>query len=289
MIKNIAFIGATGNLAPFAYNELLKKGINIRALVRNPEKVRNNASFPQEIEVVKADLNNVASLLKGFKGMDAIYLNLSTTSADAEFQPEVDGVKNVLIAAKQTGIKRIFHVSAITVVYPEFAQGKDVFANKIRKQGYKLLNESGIPATFFHLSWIMDLMEYGMHKGNKLQGFASPKRPFYWLAGKDLGKMIANAVEANAAHNENKDYIMQGKEPILFKDAMNRYAKTFSPNLKVELAPTWMLRAIGWFNKEVKTVAQVADFFSTYQEEFRAEQTWAELGEPTRTIENFRA
>ena len=286
MIKNIAFIGATGNLAPFAYNELLKKGMNIRALVRNPEKVKSIPNFPKAIKVVKADLNNLDSLLKGFEGMDAVYLNLSTTNADAAFQPEIDGIKNVISAAKKTGIVRIFHVSAVTVKYPEFAKGKDLFVNKIRKQGYKLLNESGIPATFFHCSWIMDVLEYAMHKGNKLQGFKPVRKPFYWLAGKDLGEMIANAV-ANSNYSENKDYIMQGKEPLLFKEAMDRYAQTFTPNLKVELAPAWMLRAIGWFKKDVKAFAQVADFFADYHEEFRAEQTWKELGEPGRTIENF--
>ncbi|WP_052444597.1 SDR family oxidoreductase [Flammeovirga sp. OC4] len=287
MIQKIAFIGITGNLAPFTYNELLKKGIYIKALVRNPDKVKNNSEFPKEIEVLKGDLQNLESLRNLFSDVDAIYLNLSTTDANATFQPEVHGIQNVIKIAKEKAIKRIFHVSAITVVYPEFAQGGDLFINSFRKKGYQLLKESNIPVTFFHCSWIMDVMEYAMHKDNKLQGFKSLHHPFFWLAGKDLGKMISNAV-MNSDHELTKDYIMQGKNAITFKEALERYAQTFTPQLKVELAPIWLLKGIGMFNREAKKAGQIAHFFSNYKEEFKAGATWLELGEPQLTIENFR-
>lgn len=287
MVKKIAFIGITGNLAPFVYNELLKKGIQIKALVRNPQKLIDSEKFPSEIEVVKADLKDIDSLGEGFKGVDAVYLNLSTTSENAEFQPEIDGVKDVIKVSKEQGINRIFHVSAVTAAYPEFARGADVFVNKIRKKGYKLLKDSGIPVTFFHCSWVMDVLEYGMRKGDTVNGFKPVKHPIYWIAGKDFGEMAVTAV-VNSNHNETKDYLMQGKEAILFEDAVKRYAATFSPNLKVKIAPYWILKTIGLFNKEVKFFAQMAKFFKDYKEELRAEQTWNELGHPTRTIETFK-
>ena len=286
MIKKLAFIGVTGNLAPFTYKELIKKGIQIKALVRNQGKIEEMPNFPFEIQIIQGNLNDLDSLRKLTTDVNAIYLNLSTSDPKASFQPEIDGIKNVIKVAKEKKINRIFHVSAVTVAYPEFAQGADLFINSIRKKGYRLLKESGIPCTFFHCSWIMDTIEFGMRKGDTLQGFKPIRYPMYWLAGKDLGKMIANAVNTSN-HDQTKDYIMQGKEAITFEEALTRYANTHDSKLKVRLAPIWLLKTIGLFNKEARFAAQVGSFFSNYKEEFRAEQTWKELGEPKYNIENF--
>lgn len=286
MIKKIAFIGVTGNLAPFTYKELIKRGIQIKALVRNLKKLNRLEGFPPEIEIIKGDLSNIETLRTLTKDVDAIFLNLSTVDEKATFQPEIHGIENVIKVAKENNIQRIFHMSAVTAAYPEFAQGADLFVNAIRKMGYQLLKESGIPITFFHCSWIMDVMEFTMRKGDTLQAFKPIKYPMYWLAGKDLGRMIANAV-TNSDHGVTKDYIMQGKEAVTFEDALTRFAATHNPNLKVQLAPIWMLKAIGLFNPDAKFAAKVGSFFSNYKEEFKAEQTWRELGEPQYTIENF--
>ena len=286
MIQKIAFVGVTGNLAPFTYKELIENGIHIKALVRNINKVKEISNFPSEIEILEGDLSNLDSLRKLVTGVDAIYLNLSTQDTKAPFQPEIDGIKNVIKVAKEKNIKRIFHVSAVTVMYPEFAQGAELFINSIRKTGYRLLKESGIPCTFFHCSWIMDTIEFTMRKGDTLQAFKPIHYPMYWLAGKDLGRMIANAV-AISDHELTKDYVMQGKEAITFEEALTRYANTHQPKLKVQLAPIWLLKMIGFFNKDARLAAQIGTFFSNYKEEFRAEQTWKELGEPSYSIENF--
>ena len=286
MIQKIAFIGVTGNLASFVYKELIEQDISIKALVRNQNKVKVIPNFPKEIQTIEGDLSNLDDLRELFTDTDAVYLNLSTSNPKALFQPEIDGIRNVIQIAKEKGITRIFHVSAVTAIHPEFAQGAELFINDIRKVGYHLLKESGIPCTFFHCSWIMDTIEFSMRKGDSLQGFKSIRYPMFWLAGKDLGRMIANAIR-QSNHSLTKDYIMQGKEAITFHDALNRYSRTHNPKLKVQLAPIWLLKTIGLFNKDARLAAQIASFFSNYKEEFKAKQTWEELGEPTYSIENF--
>ena len=121
MIKKIAFIGVTGNLAPFTYKELIKKGIHIKALVRDVNKLKQLPNFPSEIEILEGDLRNLDVLRKLVTDVDAIFLNLSTLDSKATFQPEIDGVKNVIKVAKEKNINRIFHMSAVTAAFPEFA------------------------------------------------------------------------------------------------------------------------------------------------------------------------
>lgn len=286
MIKKIAFIGVTGNLAPFTYKELINKGIEVKALVRNIQKIEQQPDFPTTIEIIKGDLNDIEAIRNLVQETDAIFLNLSTSNEKASFQPEVDGIKNVIQVAKEFNIQRIFHMSAVTAAYPQFAQGADIFINTFRKKGYNLLKNSGIPITFFHCSWIMDAMEFSMRKEDILQAFKPIKHPMYWLAGKDLGRMTANAV-VHSNHSLTKDYIMQGKEAVTFEDALHRYAATYSPKLKVQIAPIWLLKTIGLFNPEARLAGQIGSFFSNFKEEFKAEQTWKELGEPKYSIETF--
>lgn len=285
MIKKIAFIGATGNLSPNVYREMLGKGLSVKALVRNSDKELQRVSFPKEMEIVKADLSNVDSLLKAFEGEDAVYMNLSTKYPNAPFQPELDGVRNVIEAAKKTNVKRIFQISAIPAIHPETTKGKKIYVNEIRIKGHQLIRESGIPHTFFHCSWFMESLDVLMRKGNKVQGFKPVNYPMYWIAGKDYARMVVNAILKSP--NIETDYVMQGNEALTMKEAIHRYAKSFTPPLKIQIAPVWLLKMMGWFNRELKLFAEFAAYFEHYEEQFFAESTWKALGEPQFSIETF--
>ena len=49
--------------------ELLKNGKTVRALSRNPQKTE----FPENVEVIKGDLNNIETLTKAFEGVHAAH------------------------------------------------------------------------------------------------------------------------------------------------------------------------------------------------------------------------
>jgi nucleoside-diphosphate-sugar epimerase len=102
MIK-VAVIGATGRLAPMVIKEMLENGFTVKALVRNKEKAKK--LLPTEVEIIKADLEDVQSLISGLKNIDHVYLNLSTEHPDSKFQPEFDGVRNIIMACEQNSIK----------------------------------------------------------------------------------------------------------------------------------------------------------------------------------------
>lgn len=283
-MKKVAVIGATGRLAPKVIKEMIENGITVKALVRNTEKAKK--TLPSEVEIVLANLEDLDSLINGLANTDYVYLNLSTEHPDSKFQPEYDGVRNVLKACERTGIKRIFKISGLGAFRKDFAQGKTIFVNEIRIKGQELIKSSGIPYTFFHPSWFMESLELMFQKGNKLNGFKPIKHPIHWIAGKDYAKMVVNAIKNESP--ENKNYIMQGPESITMHDALVRYSKTFSPPLKVSETPIGLIKFIGMFVPKFKIIGMMGEYFKDFKEEFIADQTWKEIGRPTLTIETYR-
>jgi hypothetical protein len=98
--------------------------------------------------------------------------------------------------------------------------------------------------------------------------------------------MVVKAMKENTA--ENKDYVMQGPEAITMHDALERYSRTFSPNLKISETPIGLIKFLGIFVPKFKIIGMMGEYFKDFKEEFIAEQTWSELGRPKITIETFR-
>lgn len=68
-MKKVVLIGASGFVGTAILNELLNRGHQVTAVVRNPEKVK--LGHPN-LCVVKADVSNVAEMVAAFTGNDAI-------------------------------------------------------------------------------------------------------------------------------------------------------------------------------------------------------------------------
>ncbi|MBD2769400.1 NAD(P)H-binding protein [Hymenobacter sp. BT664] len=283
-MKNIAVIGATGNLAPLVIRQLVADGFAVKALVRDVVKAKR--LLPAQVELVRADLEQVDSLVKGLQGVEAVYLNLSTATPNARFQPELDGVKNIIEACQRNRVARIFKISGLGAYRRDFAPGKTIFVNEIRGKGHELVKASGIAYSFFHPSWFMESLEFMFHKGSALKGFKPIRHPLYWIAGKDYARMVSKAMASNA--EGNKDYVMQGPEAVTMHEALVRYSRLFRPVLKVSEFPIRLIKAIGIVVPQFKLLGMMGDYFQDFKEEFIAEETWAELGRPERTIETFR-
>jgi uncharacterized protein YbjT (DUF2867 family) len=240
-----------------------------------------------EIHIKEADLQDVTALNRAFQNLDALYLNLATDSPTAAFQPETQGVANILKAIEGTSIQHIYKLSGLGAYCSDLAKGKPLFENEIRKQGHQLIQANGIPHTFFHATWFMESLPAIFQKGNTLQGFKTLPHPFYWIAGEDYARMVGKALTLD--NRQNYNFIIQGKEPIKLSDALRRYAIAFSPALKVKEAPISFLRFLSFFVSKLRTVVAFANYFQTFEEELRAQSTWEQLGEPIINLETFAA
>ena len=107
--KIIAVAGATGAQGGGLVRAILADpngGFAVRALTRDANSDKSKALAAAGAEVVAANVDDVASLVKAFKGADAAYC---VTFFWEHFSPqkETEQGKNLAMAAKEAGIKHV--------------------------------------------------------------------------------------------------------------------------------------------------------------------------------------
>ncbi|MBO6118382.1 MAG: NAD(P)-dependent oxidoreductase [Bacteroidales bacterium] len=114
MAKNVLLIGATGFVGSAILQELVSRGHNVTALVRNPEKLQSNAN----ITAVKGDVANAESLTGLMKGKDAVIsaYNPGWTNPNIATLIE-ENYPKILLAAKQSGVKRLLIVGGAGTLF----------------------------------------------------------------------------------------------------------------------------------------------------------------------------
>lgn len=126
----ILVTGANGTIGQHVIEQLVKRGADVRALVRDPAK----ANFPAAVDVVQGDLLDPDSLRGAFAGASALFL-LNAVVPDEFTQALI-----ALNMAKEAGIKRIVYLSVINsdlyVNVPHFA-GKFGVERMIEQMGFE--------------------------------------------------------------------------------------------------------------------------------------------------------
>jgi uncharacterized protein YbjT (DUF2867 family) len=125
----ILVTGATGQVGRQVIQQLVSRGADVRALVRDPAK----AELPEGVEIAKGDLLDVDSLREAFSGVSTLFL-LNAVVADEFTQALI-----ALNVARQAGVARVVYLSVIHadryVNVPHFA-GKFGVERMIEQMGF---------------------------------------------------------------------------------------------------------------------------------------------------------
>jgi uncharacterized protein YbjT (DUF2867 family) len=125
----IIVTGATGTVGRQVIDQLVKRGADVRALVREPAK----SNFPANVGVVPGELLDVDSLRAAFAGGSTLFL-LNAVVPDEFTQALI-----ALNVAREVGIERIVYLSVIHsdryVNVPHFA-GKFGVERMIEQMGF---------------------------------------------------------------------------------------------------------------------------------------------------------
>lgn len=285
-IQRIAFVGATGKLAVPVVEAISKSGYTVRALVRDEAKAKK--ALPESVELVRADLRQPDTLVQALQGQDAVYINLSTGTAriDLPWYEEREGVRDIVQAAKANGLRHIYKMGSAGT-FPGRKQPGDprLASDVVRLAGNRYIEESGVPYTIFDPTMFMDNIEHQL-KGDSWQWLGDPRRGrFYWISSDDYAQQVLAAINRPSA--SKRHFFMQGPEPLTAQEVHDRFKAVYNPNLKLQSAPLFVVRVLGWFSPNMRYLADMFAYFEGVQETFGAQETWDELGRPAVNIEEY--
>lgn len=146
----ILVTGGTGLVGSHLLQQLRKKNIPVRALVRNPLTATTLADMG--VEVVQGDIADTASLKAAVRGVDRIVhlVGIIQETAGATFRSvHVDGTRNLLDAAKRAGVRQFLYQSALGTR----PAAKSSY-HKTKWDAEELVRASGIAFTIFRPSLI---------------------------------------------------------------------------------------------------------------------------------------
>src|SRR5579863_6128593 len=111
--------GATGFLGSHVARQLAARGAELRLLVRPTSRQENIACLAGER--VTGDLRDVESLRKGMTGCEFVFhvaadYRLWARERNELYQSNVEGTRNVLEAARDSGVRRVVYTSSVATM-----------------------------------------------------------------------------------------------------------------------------------------------------------------------------
>jgi len=207
----ILITGATGNLGKATINSLLNKGIsanNIAALVRDESK---SAEFKSKgIQVRIGDYQNFESLKSAFHDVDKLLLISSSSEIAHRFEQH----KNVINAAKETGVSHIIYTSFDMKDLRRSIMVGDV---QYHADTSDYLKQIAVPYTLMDNTLYADMIPF--ISGNNIdEGISIPagngKTPFLPIT--EMAEAIA--VVLTTPGHENKEYVIAADAAFSFAE-----------------------------------------------------------------------
>jgi uncharacterized protein YbjT (DUF2867 family) len=136
----ILVTGATGNVGRQVVQQLVNRGADVRALVRDPAK----ANFPAGVSVVQGDLLDIDALRTAFEGVSTLFL-LNGVVADEFTQALIP-----LNLAREARIERIVYLS---VIHADLYANVPHFAGKFGVE--RMIEQMGLNATILRPAYFI--------------------------------------------------------------------------------------------------------------------------------------
>jgi uncharacterized protein YbjT (DUF2867 family) len=150
--------GAAGRTGRAVVRQLVAAGHPVRAMVRSGPGLAEWSS--ETVSVVVADVRQPQTLAKAMDGVALAVVAIGASRGDPANGPEqVDfaGVRNLAVAARQAGLRRVVLVSSAGVTHEDHVLNR-MFDNVLRwkARGEMALRESGVPYTIIRPGGLTD-------------------------------------------------------------------------------------------------------------------------------------
>ena len=137
----ILVTGATGRVGRQVVHQLVNRGADVRAFVRDP----SNADFPASVSVMQGDMLDIDSLRRAFVGVRTLFL-LNAVAGDEFTQALI-----ALNVARESGVERVVYLS---VMHAERFVNVPHFA--VKSGAERMIEQMGFSATILRPAYFMD-------------------------------------------------------------------------------------------------------------------------------------
>lgn len=109
----ILVTGATGYIASQLIPQLLEHGYRVRAMAREPERLRKRTWYPQ-VDMVHGDVMDTTSLTPALTGVHTAYYLIHNMSRGHGYtEAEIQGARNFANAAEKMGVQHIIYLGGL--------------------------------------------------------------------------------------------------------------------------------------------------------------------------------
>ncbi len=256
--KNVLLIGSSGNIGRRALDTLIKHGnaSSITAFDIKPPKSKDLPSNVQVLSGENAEISSPDTVMRAVKGSDVIVCAVGvpryTPPGVKKLTPteiEVNGMQNILSAAKKEGVKQIIYISALGVArgskIPEFHVG-----HIAKREAEKLLTKSGISYTILRPSGYFfdfrDLLAAAV--AGRYHVVGEGKARVQPLHHEDVAEILIASINNKKA--VNKVIPLGGPEIFSYNDLGVLFGKLLNKEVKIiHLAPDKFKKE--YFNSDV--------------------------------------
>jgi dihydroflavonol-4-reductase len=239
----VALTGGNGHIGNAIIEELIRRDYPIKALIHS----KSNFLESRNIETVKGSLDDEASLLELMKGCDylihcAAIISINGDQNQQVQKTNVEGLENVLKAAKKSNLKRIVHLSSVHAYNHlpidekmnetrNFVSDSAYSYDKSKRDGQLIARkyfEEGLPIIIVNPTCVFGPPNYAKCKqNNAFVSMSKGKIPFVfkggydWVDVRDVANTICNALTQGTL---GESYILGGSYYTL-KDLSRVVAK----------------------------------------------------------------
>ena len=280
----ILVIGATGTVGGHVVEHLVKRGANVRALVRDTAK----AKLPPSVTAVQGDLLDVDAMRNALSGVSTLFL------LNAVVPDEVTQALIALNLAREAGIERIVYLS---VIHSDLYVNVPHFAGKFGVE--RMIEEMGFNATVLRPAYFMnnDVMVKDVVRDYGVYPMPIGTKGLAMIDAADLGEIAAlelirreqaeKALPFDRINLVGPETLTGPDIAAIWSDVLGRHISyggddtaAFEQNLRQKHVPAWMAFDMRLMCERFLSVGMLPEVGD-------ADRLTALLGRPLRSYRDF--
>ncbi|HWQ26711.1 MAG TPA: SDR family oxidoreductase [Chlorobaculum sp.] len=262
-MKKVLVAGSTGYIGRYVVQELKSRGYWVRALVRNPDKIKTPGAHLEPSlenladEFFVGDATKLDSIVDLCNGVDIVFSSLGMTRPDfvhSSFDVDYKANLNILRLAMKANVKKFVYVSVFNaqkMMEIENIQAHEKFVDELRASGldYAVVRPTG---------YFSDMAQFlNMARNGVMFSLGDGDMKSNPIHGADLAKVCVDAIEGIDTQID-----VGGPETLTYREVAEMAADVVKKRPFTVSLPLWLADGVaavtGLINRDIHDIALFA-------------------------------